>query len=149
MKHLSTFTEDASKSKNNAFVNWIHSKAAFSFGNRASFVAATDKAADGKHIQGYVIASAGGGVGDPDHVYLHELTVLGDGSDHGKGFGAAVMGAIVKEADKRGITLRGAVQPLKVPGGKKIPVAKLRAFYKKFGFIQHGKHKDSIIRHPK
>ena len=155
MKTLSQFLSEATtiklkgtgaerdKAKHTAFVNWIHNQALFTIGNRATFAAKHPDAKDG-FLQAYLIASA-----YPDHVYLHELTVLGDGSDHKKGMGSAVMAALTKEADKRGIVLRGAVQPLKVPGGKKIPVSKLRAFYKKFGFEQYGGQKDSIIRYPK
>jgi GNAT superfamily N-acetyltransferase len=144
MKHLVQYLTESDEAANRSFVDFIYSKALFVMHNRATYVGKSDKAADGKHIQGYIIATA-----QKDHVYLHELTVLGDGSDHGKGFGTAIMSSFAKEADRRGVTLRGAVQPLKVPGGKKIPKAKLRAFYKKFGFEKFGSHPDSIIRYPK
>jgi hypothetical protein len=78
----------------------------------------------------------------PGHIYLESIRAMK------KGGGRELMEILVDRADQYGVTITGDVKPLKsqVYGMKKMPLKKLKDWYRQFGFQM--KRGDEMLRLP-
>lgn len=153
-KKLKEFQSEAELAKNKKFVHDVYARGQRGFNRGVNFIAQTEKAAEQGFMMLNLIATA-----KDDHVYLNELTVVGDGRDHKKGFGGEFMKWLVSEADRKKVELRLTAEPLPVRKltprgtvdvkGGMIPLSKLIGFYKRFGFVSDKGHRERMTRKPK
>lgn len=84
-----------------------------------------------------------------DGAYIATIMVMSD--EMKKGAGSKLLKTLTLAADRAEVKLKLIARPLKNPAGKTIPAAKLRSWYKKFGFELDGQGttRDNMSRLPK
>jgi hypothetical protein len=97
----------------------------------------------GEPVAGVILRHMSPASWGPNHLHLESIRSMK------KGGGRALMEILIDRADQQGATIFGDVKPLKsqVYGMKKMPLKKLKDWYRQFGFqIKRG---DEMVRLPR